>query len=491
MSAYHDYVQHLVGKGIPLAHAQGWVANMPRESSGNPGAIGDNGNSIGLNQWNGPRKRALQSYASKQGKDWRDPYVQLDYGMTEPDTQAYLAKPYQSGMQAAEGFLRNWERPAHPDKDWAKTQQDYQKIFGSGDQFSAGLAPRRRDAQMNPRLLSAMQQQQPQQQPQQPPGKFEQLMTDPMFQMGMNILAAPGNYGNWAQSVGQGMQDTMGQMASAQQMRQKQEDQARRAAGLAQKEDRGTAHMQDWAEHQRILQEDGPEAAAKFWDYIQNQKDPAYWREKALQTESGNTLPERVTNAQLQMKISRDIINKSLRVGDTLGRIQQLSGAAGWQQMFSWVKDSDPSVLRSTVEQLKSSVVLDEMKRLKELSAQGATGFGAMSEKELGVLINSIESLDLNNPSTLPERLSKVLHHYRNVAEDARGSYRDAYNTYQKYNPKLPDPNVNEYSPVIPNYWENLNKTRQDLQTGQTLAPGSPTATPPAPSGGIKFLGFE
>lgn len=48
---------------------------------------------------------------------------------------------------------------------------------------------------------------------------------------------------------------------------------------------------------------------------------------------------------------------------------------------------------QAQLEVLKAQIALGVMSKLKALSPQGATGFGALSEKELAVIQNSIDSL--------------------------------------------------------------------------------------------------
>ena len=63
MPSPQDVLQYLLAKGVPHAHALGMLANIRGESSFNPTAVGDNGNSYGLFQHNGPRRRALFDFA--------------------------------------------------------------------------------------------------------------------------------------------------------------------------------------------------------------------------------------------------------------------------------------------------------------------------------------------------------------------------------------------------------------------------------------------
>lgn len=66
-------------------------------------------------------------------------------------------------------------------------------------------------------------------------------------------------------------------------------------------------------------------------------------------------------------------------------------------QPFAVYSGSAAGRIRSLVKGLQSGVALQAMQKLKEASATGATGFGALSEKELSILINQIGALDPDN----------------------------------------------------------------------------------------------
>lgn len=63
--------RRLVSMGHQPHVAAGLVGNLVQESGPglNVGAVGDGGNSVGMGQWNGPRKAALMSFASSRGAD--------------------------------------------------------------------------------------------------------------------------------------------------------------------------------------------------------------------------------------------------------------------------------------------------------------------------------------------------------------------------------------------------------------------------------------
>ena len=113
-----DVYAGLRERGVPHNHAMGILANMQAESGFDAGIqerhpIAGRGG-YGLCQWTGPRRRALERFAAGAGKDIWDLDVQLDYLMSEPDTDHYLDKNFADPHDATIWFLHHWERPAKP-----------------------------------------------------------------------------------------------------------------------------------------------------------------------------------------------------------------------------------------------------------------------------------------------------------------------------------------------------------------------------------------
>lgn len=115
--ASEDFVvSGLVARGMPEHVARGFAMNFADESAFDPMAVGDNGNAFGLAQWNGPRKAALEAFASQSGKSASDPNVQLDFLMHElqgPEAGAWskiAGAP--DANSAAAAVLNYFERPA-------------------------------------------------------------------------------------------------------------------------------------------------------------------------------------------------------------------------------------------------------------------------------------------------------------------------------------------------------------------------------------------
>ncbi|MER8591830.1 phage tail tip lysozyme [Mesorhizobium sp. M1182] len=108
-------VAGLIKRGVPTHVAQGVAMNFRDESGFDTGIVGDNGNAIGLAQWNGQRMANLESFAASQGKSVDDGNTQLDFFMKEnegPEAAAWakvMAAP--SAKTAAVAFVNHWERP--------------------------------------------------------------------------------------------------------------------------------------------------------------------------------------------------------------------------------------------------------------------------------------------------------------------------------------------------------------------------------------------
>ena len=123
-----DYIRAgLVKRGMAPHIVDGWMMNLQDESGLNAAARGDNGNAYGLAQWNGPRMRALQSFAGERGLDASDRDLQMDYLMHElqgPEAGAWKKiQAAQTPGAAAAAILNHFERPAEVHR--ARREQNY------------------------------------------------------------------------------------------------------------------------------------------------------------------------------------------------------------------------------------------------------------------------------------------------------------------------------------------------------------------------------
>ena len=105
--------------GLSTNHALGLLANMIRESSLRPAApSGDDGGAGGLFQWYAGRQTPYVQQIVNSG-DWKQ---QIEYALREPGEPGpeYLQQDFATPQEAADWWMRNWERPAHPDRDSLK-----------------------------------------------------------------------------------------------------------------------------------------------------------------------------------------------------------------------------------------------------------------------------------------------------------------------------------------------------------------------------------
>ena len=127
MSREAQIIQGLVARGLPLHVAQGVTANMIAESNLdtgineiNPIVPGSRGG-FGLNQWTGPRRRALESAARERGVSVDDLDFQLDFTMEElrgPERRAFdRLMRAETAEDAARSYSNDFLRPGIPHLD--------------------------------------------------------------------------------------------------------------------------------------------------------------------------------------------------------------------------------------------------------------------------------------------------------------------------------------------------------------------------------------
>ena len=105
-----EVFDYMLKKGVPYNHALGMISNIRAESAFNPEAVGDNGNAYGLFQHNGPRMQALFQATGTNRPSWQQ---QVDYALSEHDTQKYLSTGFKGPQDASMWFTEKWERPTN------------------------------------------------------------------------------------------------------------------------------------------------------------------------------------------------------------------------------------------------------------------------------------------------------------------------------------------------------------------------------------------
>jgi hypothetical protein len=107
-----EIYQYLLSKGMDDAHALGLMANISRESGFRPGVLEEGGGGgVGLFQYtNEPRKGNFLKAVPNYKTNWKG---QIDYALKEPGEpgQQYLSTKFSSPQEAADWFMRKWERP--------------------------------------------------------------------------------------------------------------------------------------------------------------------------------------------------------------------------------------------------------------------------------------------------------------------------------------------------------------------------------------------
>lgn len=91
-------------------------------------------------------------------------------------------------------------------------------------------------------------------------------------------------------------------------------------------------------------------------------------------------------------------------------------------RLQSWLSSTSAGKVRSYVKTLQSGVALGAMLRLKKASSTGATGFGALSAKELDILISDIGALDpdTTDPEIFMETVRRIGRRQKRVVADIR-----------------------------------------------------------------------
>ena len=244
-----SYLRH---RGVSPIHTAAMLANIQGESSFDPTILGDKGASLGLFQFQGPRRKALE--ARRNPLDWR---TQIDHALDEPEGRRFISTQFETPEQATDWFVRYFERPKHPDRDVARRigflpkMNRYAGVDGSEfeprqpvDQQAMASAPAQMQQQqlptagsmnpaafagMDPAMMAALgimpQVQQSQPQPQQMGTSM-----DPMLTLGAGILANPeGGNGNPMSSLGKGVL-AMGQAMQQSQMLEAEMNRSRAAS---------------------------------------------------------------------------------------------------------------------------------------------------------------------------------------------------------------------------------------------------------------------
>lgn len=110
-------------KGLPAPAAAGFVGSLMQESgpSLDPTAVGDNGASFGIGQWNRPAGRLpqLESFAAERGTDRSDFETQLEFAWHELESKPFMGlerlQQADTPAEAARVATARFFRPSKPE----------------------------------------------------------------------------------------------------------------------------------------------------------------------------------------------------------------------------------------------------------------------------------------------------------------------------------------------------------------------------------------
>ncbi len=138
----YDYL--MTKEGMTENKAEGIVANIKFESGFRPGvASGDDGGSGGLFQMKAERGIALQRAVPNWKTNWKG---QIDHALQTDRGPEYMGKNFSSGGDAANWFMRNYERPSEGlrntrdvnQRQWLKKANLSGEMGGSGGRYGGG-----------------------------------------------------------------------------------------------------------------------------------------------------------------------------------------------------------------------------------------------------------------------------------------------------------------------------------------------------------------
>lgn len=105
-----EIYQYILSKGMDDAHALGIMANISRESGFRPGVSESGGPGVGLFQYSDTdRKPKFLKAVPNYANDWKS---QIDYALKEDYAPQYLKRSFSSPQEAADVWMKEWERPA-------------------------------------------------------------------------------------------------------------------------------------------------------------------------------------------------------------------------------------------------------------------------------------------------------------------------------------------------------------------------------------------
>jgi hypothetical protein len=138
---------YLREKGVSHNHALGMMANINAESGFMPTISEKGGGSgRGLFQHSGGRTEKLLNYVNGDLSNWKK---QIDFALSETDSQKYLKKDFSNAESAGEYFMTKWERPQDQSQEAIAKRMSWLKTFGGGKYADPNYTPTGSDSVAN------------------------------------------------------------------------------------------------------------------------------------------------------------------------------------------------------------------------------------------------------------------------------------------------------------------------------------------------------
>lgn len=179
----------------------------------------------------------------------------------------------------------------------------------------------------------------------------------------------------------------------------------------------------------------------KLWDQSQRGQELSPDEQVRLKAELAKAEVLAKAEAEGQVASTQKRAEYVRKMGDFDSKIAQMediylstdstnTGLA--QAVFKWFPGMPQYNRERSIESIESSIALEQMMALKRESPTGATGFGQLSEKELGVLQNHIANLaSSQDAEAFKKNLGTVIDSYKRM----RGLLKIEYTGLDKSNP--------------------------------------------------------
>jgi hypothetical protein len=172
----------------------------------------------------------------------------------------------------------------------------------------------------------------------------------------------------------------------------------------------------------------------------------------------------RLTSFETDMDVATSTLSSINRTKEELAHLAGITdaGSAGWGTLLKGLPESDAMIWDQVKTTVQSQLGLEKMAELKALSSTGSTGFGALNEKELDLLVKHLGALE---QATGPKEIKRVIGRITSVLEGKESrmenKIRRQAEFYKKHRESLGDMGLTDAE--LYEYWPVL---QPDMATG-------------------------